>query len=108
VPMADITRNAGRGDEGVRDLTRRIMDGWLPDVKDTLFYADWRKRKPNWSERVLLDFCQGKYNVVRDLVELGPKDPILVTGDNLRLCDGGHRAIVLEEMGCESAIVRKV
>jgi ParB-like chromosome segregation protein Spo0J len=53
-------------------------------------------------------FVRNKYKLVKSLVEDGPKDPILVKRETLRLCDGSHRLPILQAMGYKSVIVREI
>ena len=109
VPIGAITRESNGGAESVRALIELAIAGQDIDITQTLYYADWRKRKGRWSERTLRVFTEGKLDMIRSMVADGPKDPILVQNSaKMRLCDGGHRLHVLEMLGHKSAIVRRV
>ena len=49
VPIGDVTTRTGDsfGEEGIRELTERLMAGEVDiDITTTVLYADWKKRKP--------------------------------------------------------------
>ena len=96
-------------DVGNHGRHRRLAAGEQNiDITTTEMYADWKKRKPRWSESMLRWFVQGKHNTVKSIMEEGLKEPILVQKDSLKLSDGGHRLIILKTLGYETVIVREL
>jgi hypothetical protein len=105
--FAEMAHRGGEGDVGIRKLTEQVLAGEEINLKETAFYADWRKREPKWSEKTLLTWCKSKLEVVKMIIsDDGIKDPMLMTGN--KICDGHHRLVILQSLGYKSAIVRPV
>jgi glycosyltransferase involved in cell wall biosynthesis len=110
VPIDAITTRRGSsfGHESIQKLTARVLAGDEIVLEETAFYADWRQRKPRWRDKTLRVLCQNKLNLVRSMIEVGQKDPILVQKDTLKISDGGHRLAILEALGYTTVIVREI
>ena len=111
VPIDAIARRKVKNpfaEAGIKELTRQVAAGEKIKIPETALYEDWKKRKPNWSEKTLRVFCQGKLGLIKNLIQNWPKDPILVQKDTLLLSDGGHRLVILEELGYKTVIVREI
>jgi len=111
VPLDAIARRRERNpfaEASVRTLVQQVLNGDKINIRETDLYRDWEERKPGWSDKTLRFFCNGKLDLVRGFIEDWPKDPILVQKDTLLLSDGGHRLIILEELGYKSVIVREI
>jgi len=111
VPIKDIGTRTGRdpfGEAAIKELTQQVLRGEEINLRETALYKDWKERKPNWSDRTLRVFAQGKLNLIKSLIEDWPRDPILVQKDSLLLSDGGHRLVILEELGHKTVIVREI
>jgi hypothetical protein len=111
VPISDINPRKMRGypmHEAQADLAKRIASGEEFDLFATDYYQAWQTRKTgDWSERAIRRFVQLKADVMVDVRDNGLKDPILVDA-GLQLADGGHRLLMLKEMGHKSVIVREI
>jgi hypothetical protein len=111
VPIDAIKTRSGSsyGVESTKQLTARVLAGEENIVlRETALWADWKKRKPRWSDTTLRWFVGGKYATVKSLIEDGLKDPILVQKNTLKLSDGGHRLRILEMIGYKTVIVREL
>jgi len=110
VPLNSIVQRgeASRGDGGIRELTRLIVQGQEYKVEETLFYKDWKKRKSSWSDGTIKRFMQTKVELIKSYIEDWPKDPLIVQKDTLKLSDGSHRIAILDELGYKSVIVREI
>lgn len=110
VPIASINPRKIRGyhmHEAQLDLAQKILAGDL-DLFDSDYYKAWRRRKKGkWSERTTHQFTTLKADMMKDVMDNGLKDPILVD-HGMQLCDGGHRLVMLKAMGHESVIMRVV
>lgn len=111
IPIASIDIRESEDDpmhKAMVDLAQRVASGEEFDPFSTAYYHRWRERKAKkWSEGTTRRFVQMKTDVMRGVMEDGLMDPIVVTKDGLRLCDGGHRLVMLRVLGYESAIVRE-
>ena len=93
--------------QAMKGLAGEVALGSSVDPFESDYYARWIERKKGkWSIRTIKKFVRGKYNLMLDMKENGMKDPIIIDQDN-RLCDGGHRLVILDALGYESAIVRR-
>jgi hypothetical protein len=110
IPTSEIIvkDKGGKGEDGIRMLAEQIVAGDSVPVVDTVLYKDWRQRKPRWSKKRLARFVIEKAELIKSLVEHGPREPLLVEKDTMRLCDGSHRLVILETLGYETVIVREV
>lgn len=112
VPIEAIDTRGKPGDpmyQAMIDLAERIADGEPFDPLETEYYQRWGERKAGkWSERTLRRFVTLKASVMYSVRDEGPKEPLLVERDTLKLCDGGHRLVVLRALGCHFVIVREI
>lgn len=110
IPTAEIVvKNRGsEGENGIRELTKQVVAGDDIVIGQTALYKDWRYRRRNWSDEQLAGFVELKVELIQSLIKHGPRDPLLVERDTIRLCDGSHRLVILETLGYESVIVREV
>ena len=111
IPIGDIDLRSSGGDNSMylamRGFAEQIGAGDIdPFITD--YYLRWAERKQGrWSTRTIRKFVKGKYDMMVSVRDNGLKDPIIIDQDN-RLCDGGHRLAVLDALGYESVIVRRV
>ena len=84
-------------------------------MEDTQNWPYWVKRKQlekkkpqdRWSDEQIRAHVQRRLDLVRDIMENGVKEPLLVRPD--RQCiDGGNRAAILKLLGYGSVIVRQI
>jgi len=108
IDAIETRRGSSFGHESIQKLTERVLAGDEIDLQDTVFYRDWRERKPRWRDKTLLALCRNKLGLVRSMIEVGQKDPILVQKDTLKISDGGHRLAILEALGYTTVIVREI
>ena len=90
------------------DLAERVSKSDDVDYKDTLY---WKKRErvriQKKSDKEMVDFIQGKIEMMKDIKKNGQRNPILIK-DNNRIYDGWHRLSILKYLGSKSVIVRIV
>ena len=92
-----------------------VREGREVRLEETQNWAYWRQRKQvdkvkeedRWSDEQLRAHVQYRYDFVRDMMENGMREPILVRPDRIGI-DGGNRAGVLKLLGYDSIIVRVV
>ena len=78
------------------------------EIKETSYYKTWIKRLyGQWTEVQIYDFVKQKVETVKNIMEDGVKDPILIA-PNGKIIDGGHRKSILEKQGYKSAITRMI
>ena len=113
-PISDHTR-AWNAYELQQELIDLVREGGEVRLEDTQNWAYWRQRKQvdkvkeedRWSDEQLRAHVQYRYDFVRDVMENGMKEPVLVRPDRIGI-DGGNRAAVLKLLGHESIIVRVI
>ena len=92
----------------MKDIAEQISSDDSIDPLKTEYYEKWLQRKEGrWAKRTINEFVLGKFNMMLDVKENGMKDPIILDQAN-RICDGGHRLAILEALGYESVIVRRI
>jgi hypothetical protein len=92
----------------MKDLAEQAAINDSIDPFDTEYYRKWVDRKAGrWSGKKIKQFVKGKYDMMMDIKNNGMKDPLIINTDG-KLSDGGHRLVILEALGYESAIVRKL
>ena len=80
-------------------LLARIMGTSVRELEDT--YFRWLER----TDEQVRGHVQYRLDLVRDIIENGMKEPILVRPDRIGI-DGGNRAAILSLLGYKSIIVR--
>lgn len=91
------------------DLACKVRDNdSIKDIKKLPYFDRvYKFRVGDWSEDKMICFIQGKINLMYDVKNNGLKNPILVRLDN-RIIEGGHRLIMMKELGYKSIITRTV
>lgn len=111
VALSDINIRESKDDSmyvAMKDFAERIIEDDAIDPFETPYYDRWVKRKQGrWASRHIKKFVQSKFNMIVDIKDNGPKDPIIVDYE-YKLSDGGHRMVTLEALGYKSVIVRKI
>ena len=114
--------------QSIKDYTTRtqkyvLQQEWIDLIRagkpfrleDTNNWAYWVQRKQldkekpqdRWSDEQIQAHVQRRLDLVRDILEHGVKEPLLVRPD--RQCiDGGNRAAILKLLGYNSVIVRQI
>lgn len=98
-----------------QELIDLIRSGEDFDITDTDIYRYWRQRKQidkkgrkdRWSDEELLSHVQYRFDLVRDIMDNGMKEPIIVRPDRIGI-DGGNRGQIVRLLGYNSIIVRIV
>ena len=92
-----------------------IREGRFIDLTETQNWAYWKQRKQTdkekpedkWTDEQINRQVQRRFDLVRDIMENGMKEPLLAWPD--RECiDGGNRAAILWLLGYGSVIVRTI
>ena len=92
----------------MRGFAEQITAGGVDDPFTTNYYLKWAERKQGrWRDKTIKGFVQGKHDMMKSVMDNGLIDPIIIDQEN-RICDGGHRLAVLDALGYESVIVRRV
>ena len=111
VPIENVVLRESTDDTmyvAMADLAKNVVENPGIDPFETDYYKRWCERKKGrWSNRTIRKFVKGKYDLMVDIIENGPKDPVIVDNRG-RLCDGGHRLVLLKALGYKSVIVREV
>ena len=111
IALTDIDTREPRDNSmyvAMRDLAEQVSIDDSIDPLKTEYYENWLQRKEGrWAKRTINKFVLGKFNMMLDVKENGMKDPIILDQAN-RICDGGHRLAILEALGYESVIVRRI
>ena len=98
-----------------RELIELARAGGEPDLRDTENWRYWAQRKQadkegrkdRWTDEQVMAHVRRRYDLARDIMENGMKEPILVRPDRVGI-DGGNRAAILRLLGYKSVIVRVV
>ena len=91
-----------------QELIAVVQSGNEVELKDTLNWAFWAKRKKGrWSDEQIMAHVLYRLDFTRDMLEHGMKEPILIQPNGVGI-DGGNRAAVQRLLGYESIIVRVV
>ena len=91
-----------------QELIDIVQEGREVNLEDTLNWQYWaRRKKGRWNREQIRTHVQYRLDFVRDMLENGMKEPILVRPDRIGI-DGGNRASVLRLLGYGSIIVRVV
>lgn len=78
------------------------------NLRKTAYYKVWKERMgKKWTEEEIYRFVKGKVEVMADVKKNGMKEPILIRPDNSTI-DGGHRTVLLKELGYKSIITRTI
>jgi SAM-dependent methyltransferase len=113
-PIADhVTR--GHPYRKHQEFIDIIQEGRDIQLEDTRNWRYWVKRKQTdkvkpedrWTDEQVRVHVQYRLDFVRDMVENGMREPVLVRPDRIGI-DGGNRAAVLKLLGYDSLIVRVV
>lgn len=113
-PIADHTTRTQRY-EKQREFVDIVRSGRDVRLEDTANWRYWQRRKQEekikpedrWTDEMIRAHVQHRFDLVRDIMEYGMKEPILVHPDR-RGIDGGNRAQILKVLGSDSIIVRIV
>jgi hypothetical protein len=92
-----------------------IRSGEPFNLEDTINWRYWverkQKEKPKqsdrWTDEEIREHVQHRFDLVRDIMDYGMKEPILCWPDR-RGIDGGNRAQILKLLGHDSIVVRMV
>ena len=113
-PIEDHTTRTQRYEKQQEfiDLIRRGED---IDLTTTLNWRYWVQRKQTekegmsgyWSDEQVMAHVRHRYDLVKDIMENGIREPILIWPDRMGI-DGGNRAQIHKLLGHKSIIVRIV
>lgn len=86
---------------------KEIDAGIFPEK--TEYYRTLRVQpfRAHWSKKRLLDFISSQTKLYKDIKANGVKEAVMINSKN-KIVDGNHRAKILEHLGYEDILVRKV
>jgi len=106
-PISDYTTR-GQRYEKQQEFIDIIKAGQDVKLEDTLNWRYWQQRKSGrWSDAQIRAHVQHRYDLVRDIMENGVREPVLAWPDRVGI-DGGNRAQILKLLGYNSLIVRVI
>jgi hypothetical protein len=95
------------------DCGNHVQDGFYNDVEKgvdyhkTRYYKILKPYRKDWSSERLDSWIEDKIKTYEDVRENGLKKPLIVGANNLIL-DGNHRYSMLQSLGYETVLIRRI
>jgi len=97
--------------DALDEFYKRVLSEKEFDVKDTAYYKYWEKRRPDQTEKWILQKLGQKARLAKSIRDKGMFSPIYLSETNWRydrgrLIDGQHRLCIANTLGYKSIFVR--